>query len=75
VGGNYRVVALLDDGGTKVLQAASAHANDWHDFESLADAKDYCDALLDKGWRWPRAVALAVESCDTEATRFYLRAI
>ena len=70
----YQVVAVLATGGVKVLQQPIAQANDLDDFESMAEAKDYCDGLLNKGWRWPGAVALAVESIDGKITdRLYAR--
>ena len=70
----YEVLALLANGSAKLLRPSTAHANDWGNFESVAEAKDYCDLLLDKGWRWPGVVALAVERVDGEdAERLYTR--
>jgi hypothetical protein len=73
----YSIGALYNDGSLKVLKPSIEKANDWHEFTSLPEARQYCDALIERGWRWPGVVALVIETVGgaDESERLYLRAI
>jgi hypothetical protein len=72
----YSIGALYNDGSLKVLKPSVEKANDWDEFTSLPEARQYCDALIERGWRWPGVVALVIEKVGAEESdRLYLRAI
>ena len=72
----YSIGALYSDGSLKMLKPSVEKANDFDEFTSFSEARQYCDSLIERGWRWPGVAALVIEKVSAdESERLYLRAI